>query len=222
MKLNFVIVSLIICFLFPALAVAGENILITVPFTSQAPLLEWKDQRFQDACEEASVLMAMKWVKGEKIEKTTVGKKKVRNEIATMADWEKKKYGSYRDTSALDTAKRLLTAYYGYRNWELKLDVKTDDLIVALKAGKIIIVPTDGRALKNPNFTGLGPDRHMVLIKGYNEDKKTFITNDPGTRKGENYEYSLAILYGAIRDYPTGNHLAIKETKKNAIFVSLN
>jgi len=204
---------------FPSVSLAQGNIFITVPFTSQAPLLEWKDQRFQDACEEASILMAMKWVKGQDITKTSAGKKAVRNEIAKMADWEKKKYGSYRDTSAKDTAERLLGVYYDYHNFEVKEEIKTDDIIAALREGKIVIVPTDGRLLKNPYFTGGGPDRHMLLIKGYDETRKMFITNDPGTRRGENYEYSEAVLFKAIRDYPTGNHLPIKKILKNAIII---
>jgi hypothetical protein len=42
------------------------NINISVPFTSQAPLGQWKDERQQDGCEEASAAMAMAWVGNEK------------------------------------------------------------------------------------------------------------------------------------------------------------
>ena len=35
-----------------------------VPFSSQAPLSDWSDPKQQDACEEASALMAMAWVEG--------------------------------------------------------------------------------------------------------------------------------------------------------------
>ncbi len=37
----------------------------SVPFTVQAPLGDWTDARQQDGCEEASVLMAMAWVRDE-------------------------------------------------------------------------------------------------------------------------------------------------------------
>lgn len=204
----------------PLSTLAAGNILLPVPFTSQAPLAQWKDQRFQDACEEASVIMAVKWVRGEKIANTLVDKKKITNEIIILAAYQKKNYGSYRDTSATDTAKRLLAAYYNYHNFIIQEKVQIKDIIKALEAGKIVIVPTDGQALKNPNFTPPGPDRHMVLIKGYNYQKKTFITNDPGTRNGNNYEYLEKILYNAIRDYPTGDHLIIKNTNKIAIIIS--
>ncbi|KKU51956.1 MAG: hypothetical protein UX75_C0058G0008, partial [Candidatus Moranbacteria bacterium GW2011_GWE2_47_10] len=35
---------------------------------------------------------------------------------------------------------------------------------------------------------------------------KEFITNDSGTRNGEGYRYGENVLFGAVRDYPTGNH----------------
>ena len=36
-----------------------------------------------------------------------------------------------------------------------------------------------------------GPVRHMLLIKGYDGERGVFITNDPGTRHGESFEYSV-------------------------------
>jgi hypothetical protein len=39
----------------------------------------------------------------------------------------------------------------------------------------------------------------MLVIVGY--DSNGFITNDPGTRKGEGYRYSFATLMAAIHDW---------------------
>jgi hypothetical protein len=69
----------------------------------------------------------------------------------------------------------------------------------------LIILPTADRALRNPNFTGLGPLYHFILVKGWDETgwlNNYFITNDPGTRKGENYKYKYDILLNAIHDLP--------------------
>jgi hypothetical protein len=59
----------------------------------------------------------------------------------------------------------------------------------------------------------------MVVIRGYDVDTKEFITNDVGTRQGENYRYPESVLFNAIRDYPTGDHLPITGFTKSAILV---
>jgi hypothetical protein len=75
----------------------------------------------------------------------------------------------------------------------------------------VLLVPLNGQKLKNPHFTPPGPKTHMVLITGYNQEKDTFITQDPGTKFGKNYEYKSNVLEAALGDYPTGNHLPYQE-----------
>ena len=163
--------------------------------------------------------MAMRWVKGQSILLDNKSVQKTKREILDLSAYQEKAIGTYHDTSASTTAKWLLGGYYKYNNYEVKKNITVKDIIKNLEQGNIIIVPTNGRLLKNPNFSGLGPERHMVLIKGYDYRKKLFITNDPGTRNGENYKYSEKILYQAIRDYPTGYHVPIKNIEKTAIII---
>ncbi|MCD4694198.1 hypothetical protein K8R62_02455 [bacterium] len=59
----------------------------------------------------------------------------------------------------------------------------------------------------------------MILIRGYDENKQTFITNDPGVGNGEFFEYNEDIFYNSIRDYYTGYHIPIEKEKKNAIVI---
>src|SRR3989338_9613961 len=68
-----------------------------VPFTTQAPFADWEDDRQQDGCEEASVLMAIRWIRGQGITK-----QEALDEILAMSAYELEKYGSYHDTSAED------------------------------------------------------------------------------------------------------------------------
>ena len=77
----------------------------------------------------------------------------------------------------------------------------------------------NGQLLHNPNFKQPGPERHMLVIIGFDPRKKQFITNDPGTRNGANYRYNYTTLYNAIRDYPTGYNKPIKKVEKNIIIV---
>jgi len=64
-------------------------------------------------------------------------------------------------------------------------------------------VPAAGRELGNPNFTDPGPLYHMLVVRGYTENN--FITNDVGTRKGENYQYKYDVLMNAIHDWNGGD-----------------
>ncbi len=192
----------------------SEKVFLDVPFTSQAPRGNWKDPRYQHGCEEASVLMALRWARGR-----TLSVQQAEQQIKAMAAWQKKQYGGYVDTSAADTAERLIKGYAGYAHVDVKYDVGVDDIKVALHQGSVVLVPVNGRLLKNPNFTRPGPLQHMLLIRGYDDVSGEFITNDPGTRRGQGYKYSYEVLFNAMRDYPTGDHEEIKEVRKVMIVV---
>lgn len=186
------------------------------PFTVQAPTAEWDNSIFQDGCEEAAVLMAKcSMFKIQcPIENGIIDKNWAREQIVKMSEWQEEKYGSSVDTSADDTAERLLKKYGGITNYEVKRVKEAD-----LKTG-IWIVPMDGRKLGNPYYTAPGPERHMVLVIGYDPKTNEVITNDAGTKRGKNYRYKLDVFWNAIRDYPTGDHLPITEINKNAILVT--
>ena len=61
-----------------------------VPFVSQAPFGEWSDTRMQDGCEEASTLMAVRWV-----EERSITKSEAKEEIIAMSEYQLEEYGSY-------------------------------------------------------------------------------------------------------------------------------
>lgn len=197
----------------------GENkkiILLDVPFTSQAPFGEWSDLRQEDGCEEASSIMAMFWVDGKK----EISKEEALKEIIAISEFELEKYGSYMDTSASDTIKRILETYFDYNKAELQYDIEADDIIAELEKGNIVMAPFNGRKLGNINYTAPGPERHMLLIIGYDYGKKEFITNDPGTRNGKGFRYDRDVLMAAIRDYVTGENLPILEERRAMIVIS--
>lgn len=185
-----------------------------VPFASQAPNGNWKDPRQQNGCEEASSLMVIAWARG-----FTFTKKQAEKEIIKISKYEEKNFGSSTDTSAADTAERILHGYFQYDRVKVVPLKHTGDIIVQLNKGHVVIVPANGRKLKNPYFTGAGPLYHMLVIIGYDLEKKEFITNDPGTRRGKNYRYPEKRLYTAIRDYPSGEHKPVTSIKKVGIVV---
>jgi hypothetical protein len=187
---------------------------IKAPFTSQAPLGGWSDQRQQDGCEESSSLMAVRWAQGKALTKDEALKA-----ILGSSDYTLEKYGEYRDISAADTVAWIIKDYFKHPNATLKKSITVDDIVTELDRGNLVLTPMDGQMLHNPNFTRPGPLRHMLLIRGYDPKRQVFITNDPGTRKGEAYEYSAKTLFEAIRDYPTGYHEPIAKIEKNMIVV---
>lgn len=191
--------------------------ILPVPFTSQAPFAQWSDSRQQDGCEEAGAVMAMAWVKDQK----TLSKAEAKKAIINISDFELKKYGEYRDVSLEDLREWVFIDYFKYDAKKVRVVEKITlaDIKKELAKGNLVLVPADGRALKNPYFTAPGPERHVLLIKGYDQKKKQFITNDAGTRRGENYRYSETVLFKAIRAYPTGYHLPIKKVEKKMLVV---
>lgn len=191
-----------------------ERVVQTVPFAAQAPFGDWSDVRQQDGCEEASALMAVRWARGETLTNTAA-----LAEIIAAADYQKKEFDEFRDTSAQDTATRIIKGYFGHDGARVATDVTVADIKTALAAGNVVIAPFDGQLLHNPNFTPPGPIRHMAVIIGYDDATDEFIVNDPGTRRGAAYRYPMTTLFTALRDYPTGHHEPITSLDKTIIIV---
>lgn len=185
-----------------------------VPFTSQAPLGNWKDQRQENGCEETAALMAIYWAKNKNIDINTI-----EEEIIDIADYQQEKYDNYIDTSSEDTVIRIFNEYFKYYNVEVKYNIEIDDIINELKNGNLVLVPTNGQKLNNPFYTAPGPTHHELVIIGYDQENNEFITNDPGTRHGEGYRYKTEILFNAIYDYKTGNNETLEEIVKAMIVV---
>lgn len=198
----------------PTVEARKNFVLLSVPFTSQAPDGNWRNPKFQDGCEETAALMAILAMR-----QTTMTKSQYSREIEKIWDWQAENYGSGVDTSAEDTARRILGGYFGYRRYEIGEMRNYKDIIDELAEGRIVIVPVDGRGL-NPNYTAPGPERHMILVRGYDDETGEFITNDAGTRRGEKYRYKYQKLFDAVGDYPTGDHEPITERKKVMIVIS--
>lgn len=200
--------------LIPDGGVVSGNISNDVPFTAQAPFGEWSDLRQQEGCEEASALMAVSWARGQ-----TFTLDQAKAQILAMSDWEKSRYGYFIDTSAQDTADRLIKQYMGFDNFEVKTDITAKDIRDQLFKGNLVIVPLNGKAVRNPYFRGGGPLRHMLVVTGYDWANAEFITNEPGTRQGYNYRYSFKTLDNALRDYLSGEYVPIPDSVSTAMIV---
>lgn len=187
-----------------------EEISIEVPFLSQAPLGVW-DERHEEACEEASLIMVNAFLKEKKLDKESG-----EEEIQKIIDFQIEKYGDYKDTSAEETV-TLARDFYGIEHLKVVYDFTKEDIKQYLSQGKPIIIPAAGRNLGNPYFTPPGPLYHNLVLTGFTKDD-IIITNDPGTRRGEDYKYKLDVLYEAIHDF-TGDKDEIEKGQKAMIVV---
>jgi hypothetical protein len=191
-----------------------SSIKLEVPFIAQAPTNDWPNPIFQDGCEEASVLMAMQWIREEALSPAEAKKA-----IEDMTAFQAKTYKGEPDRSAADTA-QMIRDYYGYENITVHHQITIADVIAAVQQGDVVIVPVNGRLLRNPHYNAPGPQRHMLVVIGYDAEKDEVITNDPGTRHGANYRYPRAIFNGGLQDYLTGFHKPIPKGQTAMIVVS--
>ena len=186
----------------PSVIANGEQAIperynLAVPFTSQAPFKVW-DEIHKDACEEASVMMAARYIRGKPINSAVDADE----EILALIEWQKENFGYWKDTDALKTAE-ILKRYYGFKNTGVVYDIGLNDIRKEIMVGHQVIVPAAGRLLNNPFYTPPGPLYHMLVVRGYTKDK--IITNDPGTKNGENYAYANQIFYDALHDWNGGD-----------------
>ncbi|MFA5946161.1 MAG: C39 family peptidase [Patescibacteria group bacterium] len=171
---------------------------LSVPFSSQAPFMKW-DAYHEETCEEASLLMAVEYYQGTKAE--TLDPQFAEDEYAKMTDIENSLGYGLSMTSAETVA--TLEKYSDKFTARVIDNPTVDELKALIKKGDPIVAPAAGRKLGNPFFTGEGPLYHMLVIRGYTKD--TFITNDPGTRHGENYSYNTSVFMNAIGDWNSGD-----------------
>ena len=121
----------------------------------------------------------------------------VEKELTRLFEWERVNFGYSLDTNSAETAQMIHSVYS--LSVKLVTNYTEKDIKDALNANKIPIIVAAGRKLGNPNYTAPGPLYHMLVVRGYTSTK--IITNDPGTRNGENYLYSFATLRNASADW---------------------
>jgi hypothetical protein len=188
-------------------------VLINVPFASQAPYGDWEDPYQQDGCEEASLIMAKHWITGEWLNKANA-----LDAIKAVSAWEETAFNGALSLSVEDTV-RMAKEYFKIEDVTIVREATIEDIKSALDDGKIVVVEVDGKKLNNPHFTPPGPTEHMLVVTGYNDIQREFITNDPGTKVGQGYHYPYETLYGALQDYPTGHKEPIETVTKSLIVI---
>lgn len=173
-------------------------VILDVPFTVQAPYNTWRVQPFQDACEEATIIMAESYYTGEDLTP-----RYVRRRILDFVAYEKKYFGFHQDTDAHHT-ERLIDEQS--KIWGTVVESPTIDQIKEqIDLGRPVIHIAYSPMLKNPNFRVRMNPYHVLLIIGYDDARKEFITHDPGTRFGKNYRYPMQRIIDSNHDFQKPN-----------------
>jgi len=186
----------------PEPASLPESFDLAVPFTSQAPNAVW-DAVHEEACEEASLYMVHAFYEG--VGGGKIAAVKAEQRIQEMVAFEIKTFGFFEDTTAEQTA-QIARDLYGYEKTEILVDPSVEDLKWHVAAGRPVIIPAAGRLLGNPFYKAPGPLYHMLVLRGFTKTK--FITNDPGTRRGEGFQYEIKTIMEAMHDWNSGDVLS--------------
>lgn len=178
--------------------VLPEQVRLKVPFTSQAPEGVWTEP-WQNACEEASIIMIDNFYKG-----STLTKDEAKKEILNIFDIKEEKFGPSFDES-MGTIAAIINS--SNLNWRVKVieEPTIEGLKKELAESRPIIVPVNARELDNPYYTGEGPDYHVVVVVGYDDKLGEFLVHDPGTTQGEDFGYSYQEFYNSIGDFLSGS-----------------
>ncbi len=190
------------------------SINLGVPFTPQAPHGDWS-LPYQEACEESSIYMVHAYYEG--VQEGRIDANIAQKGIDKIVEFENSFFGFYEDTTAQQTS-ALIESFYGYEKVKLIHNPSVDDIKLELAEGRPVIVPAAGRQLGNPFFTEPGPIYHMLVIRGYTADGK-FITNDPGTKRGEAFLYPFDVVMNAMHDWNGGE---VQSGKKVVIVIHPN
>ncbi len=175
-----------------ALSPTGPTTL-AVPYVSQAPYGVWVEP-WQNACEETTIAMVDAFYG-----KRTLTRATGTTAIRLALKLREHRHGKSLDESA-EVMKDIINSYYP---WEASVvrNPTLEQIMEEIKNGRPVIALTHGKALGNPRFQQGGPDYHTIVLSGFNEPTKEFITQEPGTSIGQNHRYSFTTVMNALHDF---------------------
>ncbi|MFA5954076.1 MAG: C39 family peptidase [Patescibacteria group bacterium] len=168
--------------------------LLLVPFTPQAPTANW-DELHNEGCEEASAIMAAAYFSGDT--RSTLPPQVVEQSITELTNWQLQHFGYSLDTTVEETAEMIREVYH--RKATVVQNMSEEDIKQTIAKNKLVIIPVNGRLIDNPHYKQPGPLYHMLLVRGYTPTR--LVTNDSGTKFGQNYSYAFTTLQSAMVDW---------------------
>lgn len=174
----------------------GVLINLDVPYTSQAPEKKWIDP-WEDACEEASILMLDAYYKGYGLSPIFA-----KDEITKMIDWQYER-GWFKSISIQQVSQLYEHFFPKGKQPRIVENPTAKQIKEFVQSGKPVLVVAFGKALPNKWYSNGGPEYHALIIRGFTDD--SFITNDPGVNRGKNFAFPIGALMNSIHDWNDGN-----------------
>lgn len=187
---------------------------LEVAFMSEAPDGNWTHP-WSNACEETVTLMADRFYAGAKF----IGIGEAKSYLQNLFDKEEALLGTNRNSDASEML-QIIDQYAGFKG-KIVRNPSLADIKREIAEGRPVITLHYGFDLKNPNI-GFSPtlsSYHTVLVIGYDDNRRVFITHDPGDEvHGDGYEYGYSLFMKSLHDYNRSDNKA--DGPATAIFTS--
>jgi len=174
-----------------------EKINLEMPYIHESPDKSWTGP-WKNGCEEASIAMVEYYYLKEK----NISIKESMDYMTMLFEKQNQIWGSNADSDASRTA-RIINDYTNY-NATVITNPEIEQIKAELRQKRPVISLHYGKELKNPNipFLATGSYYHMMVITGYDDTTKEFITHDTGDIKtGANHRYNYDILMNSLSDF---------------------
>lgn len=180
-----------------------EQINLPVPFIPEVHDNNWSPP-WNNACEEAAIAMVSLYYQDIK----EISIEKARAIMTPLFKIQDQLFGSHQDTDAERTAKLANHEMFFYA--QVKNNPTIDDIKDQIRKGNPVITTHYGFGLKNSThrFRRGGSSYHVVVVSGFDDKTKEFITQDSGTPTGKNYRYNYDLFMDSIHDFDHKNGLA--------------
>jgi len=161
-------------------------------FFSQAPYGNW-NQPYQDACEEASLLIGYYYIKN--MNKT---KDQYNKDLLKMVKLEMDMLWYFESTTIMEMKQIINT-----RDPSIKAKIiehpSIRDIEKEISQNHAVIAPFYGKWINNPHYASWWPEYHFMVIKWY--DQSNFITHDVWTIRWANRNYPKSLLMEHMHDW---------------------
>lgn len=176
-----------------------------VPFFSQAPDGN-RNEPYQNACEEASIVLAYYYIKG-----LNPSKSQYRKDLLNLMVWEQENLWHHKDTTIQEFL-ILIKKYLSIQSSYILNNPSVNDIKKLIFEWKIIVAPFRGKMIGNPHYALGWPDYHVMVINWYTADK--FITQDVGTIRWKDRYYDISTIMNAMGN---GNKKELDKNEKRII-----
>ncbi|MFH1291646.1 MAG: peptidoglycan-binding protein [bacterium] len=174
-----------------------NQVKLDVPYISEAPDGNWTGP-WKNACEESSMAMVEYYYLG----RTTVQKQTAKDFMWGLFVKQDQLYGSNADADSVRI--NHLINNYGSFSGQIIDNPTIDQIKKELQQKRPVISLHHGFDLNNKNipFLANGSSYHVMVIIGYDDINKEFITNDPGdTKQGPDHIYKYDLFMKTLHDF---------------------